>query len=303
MGVVPKQTEQLRMILQASSGQAALAAEMVADHLGLSVETAASRLTLGKGLLAEEVPADKARKLAALLATCGILIRLDASPAPDAAGPEEELALQATGPVDPLIGRLAAVFGKSLRSVHARLTLPGGMVLRMSAAEANRLERLLSREPGLRVLRATPAVGTFDLFSLTAGTDPGLARLLRQLGLAPCRFSGAIATGLDHRSAAHVLARTGHLGLVAVNREFLRYDLLLTGTDGLPVQELADFLAIRCPQPMTRLRALSPSEPLRLETGLTRRAIQQFQADYGTIGLQTRVILNRPATDPAWKEI
>jgi hypothetical protein len=285
----------LRITMVAPSAHASLAAGLLVSHLGLSAARAAQLLNAAPSVLAESLPARAAQRLASLLLALGVPVRLDPATGGPSAGPVE-LSVQAIGPVEPAAERLAGHLGQSADALAAALAGPGGLVLALPCDVAEPLRRTLRREAGLRVTLSIPETATYDLFGQILGQPghQGLLSLLQRLGLRPCGFSGALASGLDHRMARHVLARFPHAGIVALNRDFQRFDLFLTGVGGVGLQDLADFLATRGQPSLARLKSLSAANPLRVETGLIRAAARQFQADYAAIGLETRLRLSLP---------
>jgi hypothetical protein len=76
--------------------------------------------------------------------------------------------------------------------------------------------------------------------------------------------------------------------VVALNRDFQRFDLILAGAPGIERRELADFLAARSSLPPQAFARGEAQAGLRLECGLTRADALAFQADYAAIGIETR---------------
>ncbi|MBZ4689628.1 MAG: hypothetical protein JG765_879 [Cereibacter sp.] len=294
----------LRITLVSASSPAGLAAGLLSSHLPLTRAEAALRLSRQPSVLAEAAPACVARRLQALMAALGLRVRLD-DPATRGTADRVDLWFQANDEAAPAaVARLADHLGLAGTEVAQALHSPAGLVVATTAPRAADLRRALRRERSLRSAVSDPAVAIYDLF-LLPGLKPteGLVRLLGRLGSAECSFSGAIAGALDARSAALVQARHG--GLVqAINRDFQRFDLYLTGRSGVTAQELADFFATRCPEPRERLMTLEALGPLRIESGLTRSAASQFISDYAAFGIQTCVRRSfidgaPPAGDPA----
>lgn len=280
---------QLRITLVSATSPAGIAAGLLASHLTLTRAEAALRLSRMPSVLAEAAPACVARRLQAMMAAMGMRVRLD-DPAARTAADRVDFWLQAIDDATPVaVSQVAALLGLSVEQTETALHSPAGLVVSTTANRAVELRRALRRQHSLRIAVSDPVSALYDLF-LNPGAlpPPALSRLLSQLGAAPCAFSGAIAGALDVRSAALVVSRHG--GLVhAINRDFQRFDLYLTGRNGVSVQELADFFATRCAEPRERVLTLDALGPMRIETGLTRAAARQFMADYAAFGLETGI--------------
>lgn len=281
--------EMLRLTLVAASDHAPLAAGLLTAHLGLSPLDAAYRLASAPSVLAEAAPVALVQRLAVLLTALGLAVRAEA--AGDGAAPLLDVAVQAVSGTAVHLPRLARILGLPPETVLAGLAAPEGLVLPRTPAEVQVLRHGLRREKGLRIVVSDPATAVHDLF-LAGPVPQGLAVALLRLGLGRCTFSGAVAGAIDRRMAANLVARFGAAGLFAMNRDFQRFDLFLTAARGVPLAQLADFLATRSPQPRARLEVLSPALPVQVETGLARTVARQFAADYAAIGLETRLRLS-----------
>ena len=282
---------QLRMTFVGATRHSCGAVGLLASHLGLDRSEVVQRMGRSALILAETAPADVAQRLLALLSAIGVTVRLDpvGSPAPDI---PVEIALQPLREVPAAtVAHLARLLRMTPEAVLSGLAEPTGLILRRTARKAEGVQRRLRPVSALRVAISNPASARYDLFlkaGQVASTD--LMRLLRQLGLARCPFSGAVAAALDARTAALLVARHGDC-VHALNRDFQRFDLILAGSRGMSQADLADFLATRAIYGRERLLTPQVAEGVRLEAGLSRRAAQQFCADYAQIGLVTRMRL------------
>jgi len=273
----------------------ALAAPIVAQHLSIPLQDALHRLARGPGPLADGLSAQPAARLANLLQTLGLRVVVEHQTT--AAHREIDIALQAMPDSDlaELVRRLATELGRTPGQTLAELNRPGGVILRApDVAQIDRLRRLMRRVKGLRIATSTPETAVFDLFPSTATQSRALMRHLALLGLTACPFNGALASGLDSRTVLHLTKRFGDQ-VFGLERAFQRLDLYLTGTGTMSPIDLADFLATRH-QGAGQIEALSPTVPLRVETGLSHAAARQFQTDYEMIGLHTVANLTRPGT-------
>ncbi|NUB44589.1 hypothetical protein GEU84_009365 [Fertoebacter nigrum] len=281
----------LRLTLVAASDHAPLAAGILTTHLGLSPLDAAYRLASAPSILTEAAPVAVVQRLAALLSALGLAVRAEPATSGATAAPLLDLAVQAADGAAVHLPRLARILDLTPDTVMAGLAAPEGLVLPRTPSEVQALRHDLRRERGLRLVASNPATALYDLF--LAGPMPrGLGDALQRLGLGRCGFSGALAGALDRRMAANLVARFGAAGLFAMNRDFQRFDLFLTAARGVPLAQVADFLATRSPQPRARLDPLSLALPIQVESGLARAVARQFAADYAAIGLETRLRLS-----------
>lgn len=257
-----------------------LAAPIVAIHLAISQTDAAAQLRQGQVLMAN---GRAAARLVPLLQALGFAPRIVSD------GPVD-IALQVAEPQDValLVPALARVLQRDEAAVQAALRQPGGIVLHdLTQPQTADLRQRLRP---LRGLRLTEASGLSDLFAIAPldRTDRrAFSRHLAVLGLVPCRFTGALATGLSAVQVAQLRARFDDAGLRAVNRAFQRFDLFLTGTEGLPAEEVVAFLSTRADLSGALVEGVTPLTPLQIEHGLTRASAIQFRADYAAIGLET----------------
>ena len=279
-------TQPAAFTVDAPADMIELAAPIVAIHLAISHEDAAAQLRLGQVHMAKS---RAALRLLPLLQALGFSPQiLSGSAAP--------IAVQVGCITDAirLAPDLAPLLRRDASAVLTALQRPGGMVLAdLTAIQTAELRRVLAPLKGVRL---THARGLYDLFAI-APLEPAnchtLRRHLGELGSTPCRFSGALAAGLTARQVAQLTARNDDAGLLAVNRAFQRFDLFLTGTSGLPAEDVAAFLSTRADLSGMMIEGVTPLCPLQIETGLTRAAAIQFHADYAAIGLETCARLAR----------
>lgn len=289
-----------RLLLAAPAPQGRLAADLLAAATGVDAGLAAARLAGGPSLLAEGLGAAEARRLAALLPLFGLRVRVEpeGSAAAEAEETRFDLSVQCAGPAD--APALAATLGLTVGEVREGLSRPGGLTLPgRDWAEVGALRARLCLLRGLRVAVSDPERATYDLIAWGRPTRPdeaaGLLRHSRRLGLGPCALTGAAVGGADRALRDHLLARFPGAGVIAVNRDFQRFDLLLTASPGLGERDLADFLASRGPHV-----ASASGAGLCIERGLSRADTLCFQTDYAVIGIETRPVLvaGRPETSP-----
>lgn len=261
----------------------------IAGTLGIDPGQATERLSSLPAVLAENVTAQEARRISALLATFGFRVRLDPLSAFQRAGrfpgQRRDLALQALANFDQQTGvrRLAQITGRTEDVVSEGLAGPEGFVLRDLDDDALApLKSALRSMATVRLVLSDPLTAVYDAFAKN-GHLP-MAQLSR-LGLARCPFSGAVATEMNHATARHLAQREG-ADLAIYNRDFLRFDLFLTSASGFG-KELAAFLESR-----SRIRGLGTAagQPV-IDADLPFAVARQFISDYSAIGLAVRARL------------
>jgi hypothetical protein len=285
------QTSQtFRIHVIAASPAAPLAILSIASILGIEPQQAADRLASLPTVLADAVAGPEARRLSAVLMAFGFRVRLDptSSSRPDVAAAEatRDVALQAIGCAgsEAPAARLSMLVDLPPEVVHAGLAQPHGLVIEgVPVTQAEALCRVFRRDRTIRVLLSDPAVAIFDGFAVpesVVSTDE-----LRRLGLARCRFSGAVASGMNSATARH-LERRAKGSILVLNRDFQRFDLVLTSVPNVPDSDVAGFLASRF-----GFGVGDAAVAQRVETDLPRRMAEQFATDYAAIGIEVRACL------------
>lgn len=282
------------LYLTAPAGMAAVSATILARHVGISEDNALRRLSACPGPIASGLNAQAAQRLLTLLSALGLRLRLW----PDGDQMQQcDLSVQLSVWANPnsTARRLAMVLARDTVDVAAALTRPGGLVLQgLGPLEACRLQDRLAPIRGLVLLRSDHDGALYDLFAtrlLTEGEQARLSESLRLIGARADPVTGACAGGLGSTLRDHLLSRLPDLNLVALDRTIQRFDLYLIGVTGWVTKDLADFLAARTGQPRARFEVISPTNPIRLDHGLSHAVLRQFCADYAAIGLMTRPLL------------
>ncbi len=282
----------VRLVLVSTGPAAPLAAETLCQHLSITKETALERLGAAPSVLVEGIDDETARKIATLLRSFGLRVRID--------GPAEganpcDLSIQIAVPVrvQRTIRQIAAETGLDVGHVAESVQRPGGLVLpALPPDEVLRLQQVLGRNSSLVLSASDPASAVYDIFLTDGMTDPALAERFRLLGAEADPITGAVAAGLDRAICAHLVARFPDAGMTVIDRAFQRYDLYLTRVTGWVTRDLADFLAARTGLPRSRFEVVAENMPLRIELGLTHAAARQFRADYASIGMHTLMLLS-----------
>lgn len=280
------------VVLQATSPQMALAADVMAQCLHIPVAEALARMAEAPTRLAVDLPEGRARRLGTLLRLLGLRIAILPGDAPITEVQQSfEVALQATGPEGR--AKLAALLATPA-DVQGCVTIDlasCAVVEGLDWPAVSALRRRIKGVAGLRLLVSDPGQARYDLIPFARPADPDSARALAQhlqrLGLARCSMTGAVGADLDATMRRLVMARFPHAGVIALNRDFQRFDLVLTGTPDPARRELADFLSARTSLPPSAFAGRLSRTDLRIECGLPRPDTLAFQADYAAIGIET----------------
>lgn len=273
--------ESFRITATAASPAVALAIGSIASLLGIGPRQAADQLASFPSVLANQVPALRARQLSAMLALLGLRVRLDPAFSRNnqtEGGLDMALHPAATADCAALARHIEAETGP-LPDLQARLDRPGGLILPgMTPAECLRLRQALRRIKGLWIAVSDPELAEFDLFAPASAT---LNAALSRLGVGPCRLSGAIVGGVNLTTGRILLEAAGPEALL-LDRSFQRFDLILRAAPASLPPELRSFVATRTAMALPYDR---PSPPVQIDRDLPRHAVEQFIADYATIGL------------------
>lgn len=262
------------------------------QHLDLTERIALERLSSAPSVLADGLDAVTAGRLANLLRSFGLRVRVDSGTGKDAL---VDLSIQLAMPlrVQRTVRLIMAETGLAAPDIAKALAGPGGLVLAgLRSDEVARLQQSLGRANSLVLIESDPASAVYDVFLPDRTADEALSERLRMMGAEADPITGAVATGLDRALCRHLVQRFPDAGLIALDRAFQRFDLYLTRVTGWVTRDLADFLVARTGLPRSRFEVLSQGEPLRIELGLTHAAARQFRADYATIGLHTLMVLS-----------
>ena len=294
--------EDVQLSLLATTGHAGLAAELLTERFGLTLEYAESVLDQGYGLLVARLAKAQARAALPLLAILGLRVAIQPceSLPPDEFGDVSIRIVEARN-VGRLIHGLERLLGLTGLTAGSFCGPEGYVLADLSPARAEWLAHALRRISGVSVVMSEQQSARYDIFSeaeLTEQECTAVRRHLRLLGCTIGGFGGAIGSGMDRRAVERVLARFPDLGLFGTNQAFQRHELLVIGRGTLTQQEFIDFLMTRPVAGAIPAKQLLNALPLRVEAFLTRSAARQFLADYSAIGMQaiTRLVRRTDAT-------
>ena len=294
----------LRVVLDAASPRGLLAAEVLAAEAGLSLSEAVARLSDAPCELSAGTDPETAGRLVRSLRLFGLRVRTEPADAPRQRSVVRfDLSLQWARPPEACragVEAVAARLGRPVEAVAEGLSSPAGLMLPgLDWAAVGAWRQMLRGVPGLRLVVSDPEAALYDLLPSGRAADSlqavALLLHLRRLGIAPCPVTGAVGGGLDHVMRDHVMGRFPQSGFAPVNRDFQRFDLLLTGVSGLDADDLDGFLRARGGLGSTReAEDDSAADPLRIECALGRTDALAFQSDYAAIGIETRLRLVWP---------
>ena len=298
--------DDVQVSLLATSGFGGLAAAVLAERFGLTLQYAESVLEQGYGVLSARLDQTRARDALPLLSALGLRVALQ----PVESMPPDEfcdvsIRLRDARHAPKLVQLLADRLARGNLTAAAFDGPQGYIVKGMSLARAEWLCQALREVPQVYCAISEHRTAFYDLFAKPFLTRINHAEVKRQLRLMGCGIGGfgdAIGLGLEKRVLDRILSQFPDLGLFGVDRAFQRYELLVVGKGALSGQEFVDFMMSR-----PTLHGLQPGQllgalPLRLENWLTRAAAKQFLGDYGLIGIQavTRLVrtMDRASENP-----
>ena len=293
----------VQVSLLATSGFGGLAATVLAERFGVTLQYAESVLEQGYGVLSPRFDRTKARNALPLLSALGLHVALQ----PVESMPPDEfcdisIRLRDVRHAPKLVVSLERMLGLTGLNA-ASFDGPQGYVIKdLSPARAEWLCNALRQLSNVYCAISERQTAFYDLFAdrtMSATNHAEVKRHLRLMGCGIGGFGDAVGLGLERRVLDRTLAQFPKLGLFGVDRAFQRYELLVTGKGALTGQEFSDFMMSRPATQAMRPRNLMAALPLRLENWLTRPAAKQFLGDYGSIGIQAVTRLVRGAESAA----
>ena len=284
-------TDTVRMRLLAVPQMASLAGPILTRYCGIGADRAQELLRIGHGVIADDIAPDRAAAALPLLGALGLRVVLERVGA-QAPSDVYDLSVWLRDPTQlpRLTATLQRLMGPS-ETCQTQVFGPMGQVYAgLSQAQSTWLTLGLRRIAGVQVVTTNQACAVYDLFAADpiGATAQGLDRFLGLMGLARRSFADEIASGLDGAMRDQITRRFDPSQVLAINRDFQRFDLFLDGPGGLSDREYTDFLATR-----GQFDRHSAHRTVRIEHGLTRAAARQFAADYAAIGLTPRALLLR----------
>jgi hypothetical protein len=226
--------EAFRIVFHSIGGAAPGNAAAIALGLGMPVAPVMEALYRAPSVLVDGLTAEIGDRMRALLSELGCHVTLDPMTAPlpaPAALHDVALHVTDTARYADIIASLAEFLGTPGEDAARLVATPPGIVLGgVSRATIDALAARLG--DGVDLVASEPALALYDLF---LGPCDGVVRSrllgdLRRAGFAPLADAGCILTGLTKAQADAIWTTHGRVrDLRVVNRDFLRFDLVLTG--------------------------------------------------------------------------
>lgn len=209
-------------------------AAAIALGLGVPVNTVLKAVYRAPSVLIDELPRDIGNQMQALLTDLGCNVSLDPMTAPVPAPSalfDVALNVTDTGQYAQMNRDLASFLGTTPGEAGRLISTPPGVVLgKVSTATIDALRSRLG--DGVDLIASTPETALYDLFlgPCDATIRSRLLGDLRRRGMTLLGEDGCIVAGLTHAEAQAIW--TSHQRVQAlrvVNRDFLRFDLVMTG--------------------------------------------------------------------------
>lgn len=223
-----------RLVFHSIGGAVPGNAAAIAIGLGVPVTPVMEALYRAPSVLVDGLSAEIGDRMRALLSEMGCRVTLDPMTAPlpnPVALHDVALHVTDTARYGEIIAALAEFLGTPSEDAGRLVATPPGIVLGgVSRATIDALAARLGE--GADLVASEPAKALYDLFlgPCDAVIRSRLFGDLRRAGFAPLADAGCILTGLTKAQADTVWATHGRVrDLRLVNRDFLRFDLVLTG--------------------------------------------------------------------------
>jgi hypothetical protein len=292
LNICHKLHESVDVVLLSPGPLCGTATSQLARHFNLPHAMAAAVLCKGSGPVATQMPHGCAKAAIGMMATLGV--RLAMVPVGEEAAPDLfDLCLHLTDL------RAAACAEQTLRDLGVwespdRPDFYGPVGLQITdlcqgLTEATILA--LGRIAGVEVISCAQSEALYDLFLAPDQTSCALKPQIKHLADMGCHAADpwpALAVGLDRPMLAHFETRFPDHGLICVNQAFQRYDVVLTGLGDVSIRDFVDFLTVRGHTPSVAFNDLMYTQGLTIESSLSRKAAEQFVADYTMIGLHVQ---------------
>jgi len=261
--------------------------QAVADGLSQPLVDVAARVCQAPSVLADGLDGKTALRLAGLLESVGLDVRIteDGTPLPET--PLFDLAVQISEParIEAVVGELSAFLGLPAARAYGLLALPPGAILgRVGSATVEALEGRLG--PGVAVRRVPSEEGPFDLYAESgARLTPHLTGVAQKAGWP--NPEGYIPLGASHQEAVKLWSHLkGRRDLRLVNRGLVRFEVVLTGS--VPsTPERAAALTRLFGVPRVLASKVLGSSPLALAEDLTLEQAQTRVQEAEAAGIPT----------------
>ncbi|MEM9059526.1 MAG: pectate lyase [Pseudomonadota bacterium] len=287
--------EQRHRVVITSVGSAVPAsARSVAVGLGVSVQSVLNAFYKAPVVLVDGLSRDIAEKMSALLTQIGCKVQvqaeLDPAPAPAIL---YDVALHVTDPAryGEICRAIGGFVGAGEEDAARLVSTPPGIVLGgVSRATADALANRLG--DGAELALSRPEEALYDVF-LGACDGPVRSRLfadLKSRGFEPVADQGCILTGLDKATADQLWTAHRAGGRIQiVNRDFLRFDIVMTGGADSPAARTA--LTEIAGVPDSVVPDLFRMSPITVMEAVASRDLEASFAGLADAGLELRADL------------
>ncbi len=295
--------ERHRVVIASVGTASPESARSVAVGLGVPVQNVLEAFYKAPTVLVDGLNGETAQQMAGLLGSigCDVSVQQELDPAPAPAMLYDvALYVSDTGRYGEICKALAGFVGTNEEEAAKLVSTPPGIVLGdVSEATADALQARLG--DGAELILSRPEKALYELF-LAEVDAPMRSRMLSDLrnrGFKPVAEEGCILTGLDKETADQLWSAHRAGGRIQiVNRDFLRFDIVLTGGSDTPKARSALNLVAGVPEdivpqlfaemPITVMEAV-PSRDLEASVSALTEAGLQLRADLVTflhLGLQ-----------------
>lgn len=226
--------EAFRIVFHSIGTASPANAASIAIGLGVPVNTVLEAVYRAPSILIDGLPQDIGDQMAGLLTDLGCKVSLDAMHAPiPAPAPLFDVALHITETAryGDITAALAGFLGTKPEEAARLISTPPGIVLgKVSAATIDALRDRLGA--GVALIASDPDAALYDVFlgPCDATVSQRFLGDLRRRGMSVLAGEGCILAGLSKTDADALWATHQRIqALRVVNRDFLRFDLVMTG--------------------------------------------------------------------------
>lgn len=291
-------TDHYRVLVKSVGSALPSVTAKIAVGLGLPVSTVISRLYRAPTILVDKVEQPVARHLSTFLNELGYQteVQNSAEPVPAQASLYDvAIYIEDVRHLEHAVRALAHFGGMSEAEASAMIMSPPGVVLgSVSAATVQAFSEKMG--PSVSVLSSVPEAARYDFF---VGAAPEIVRKrldadMVEAGLTMTGQPGLVATDVDHATSREFWQRYQASGaLRVVNRDFLRFDILLLGseTTGAPTAAQIELLHNRAGIPPEMMCEVFRELPITILEAVPAAEIAEQMETFAELGLQVRADL------------
>lgn len=269
-------------------------AASVAHGLGVPVQNVMAALYRAPTVLVDGLLPELAQKMGDLLQGLGCVIKIEPETAAAIPTPQVfdvTLHISDAGRYSAILTALAGFLGVSTDEAAKVIAGPPAVVLGgVSQATIDALADRLGQ--GADLIASDPQTATYDLFlgACERFTQDRILKDLKKRGFELLGDAGCIATGLDRAAADAVWAAHNRTAaLRVVNRDFLRFDIALTG--GTPSDAAANVLAELAGIPAELVPRIFAEAPITILEALPNKQLEETIQALHNVGVECRADL------------